>query len=144
MTRKITSAIALYAIYIGVQFIQLQVQRNYNLINMTTYFSFFVVFMILMIVLYELIKRDAVIRMFFVFITIINLNYFIIGFFMNMITVAQGSWAGEVHQVSMLFYMKEFSTATLIEYNIYFRIPMMLNIIGIVILIAMMVVRRKK
>ncbi len=147
MTRKITSSIygivALYAIYVGIQFFQLQFERKYDLINVTTYFSFFIMFMVLMILLYELIQRDRLIRMFFVFITIINLNYFIIAFFMRMIPVTVDSWAGEVHQVSLLFFSREFSLATLIEYNIFFRLPMLLNIAGMAILVAMIVIRRK-
>ena len=147
MTRKITSTIygivALYAIFIGVQFFMLQINENVNLVNVTTFFSFFVVFLVLLIILYELIEIDRLIRMFFVFITIVNLNYFIIAFFLRMITVAEGSWAGEVHQISMLFYMKEFSVATLIEYNVFFRMPMILNIIGMGILLTMILVRRK-
>jgi len=147
MTRKITSTIyglmALFAAYVGIQFFQLQFQRNYDLINVTTYFSFFVSFMVLMILFYELIQRDRLIRMFFVFITIINLNYFIIAFFMRMIPSTVELWAGEVHLINMIFFTKEFSVATLIEYNIFFRLPMLLNISAMVILIAMILVRRK-
>ena len=147
MTRKTTSTIyglmALFAAYVGIQFFQLQFQRNYDLINVTTYFSFFVSFMVLMILFYELIQRDRLIRMFFVFITIINLNYFIIAFFMRMIPSTVELWAGEVHLINMIFFTKEFSVATLIEYNIFFRLPMLLNISAMVILIAMILVRRK-
>jgi hypothetical protein len=60
-----------------------------------------------------------------------------------MIPVTVDSWAGEVHQVSLLFFSREFSLATLIEYNIFFRLPMLLNIAGMAILVAMIVIRRK-
>jgi len=148
MIRKITSAffgsIALYALYIGIQFFQLQIERNYNLVNVTTYFSFFIVFLVLIIVLYELLRIDKPIKMVFIFITIINLDYFIIAFFLNLISIAEGSWAGEVHQINMLFYMREFSLATLIEYNQYFYLPMIFNILAAVVLITMIIIRRKR
>ena len=148
MTRRIISIlfgiIAIYALYISIQFFQLQIEKNYNLVNITTYFSFFVVFLVLLIILYELARIDKPIRMLFIFITIINLNYFIIAFFLNLISIAEGSWAGEVHQISMVFYMKEFSVATLIEYNQYFYLPMIFNIIAAVVLVTMIFIRRKR
>jgi len=148
MTRKIASIVfgllGLYSVYIGIQFFQLQINRYYDLINVTTFFSFFVVFLVLLIVFYEWIKDDLSIRLLFIFITIINFNYFIIAFFLNMISTAEGSWAGEVHQISMLFYMKEFSVATLIEYNQYFYLPMLLNIIAAVLLVVIILIRRKR
>lgn len=134
MTRKIISialgVMALYVAYIGVQFYQLQIQQNYDLVNVTTFFSFFFVFLVLLIVLYEWIEIDRFVRWLFIFITIVNLNYFFITFFLNMITVAEGSWAGEIHNIQLLFFTKEFSVATLIEYNVFFRLPMILNAIS--------------
>lgn len=147
MTRKITSTgfglIAAYALFIGVQFFILQAQTSVNLINITTFFSFFVVFLVLFIVLYELIEMDRLVRMFFVFITIVNLNYFIIAFFLRMITIAEGGWAGEIYSLNMLFYANQFSVATLIEYNIFFKLPAILNGIGMAILLVMLYIRSK-
>ena len=147
MTRKITSIIigivAIYVVFVGVQFFQLQIQRNYNLVNVTTFFSFFFVFLVLLIFLYELLEIERMIRWLFVFVTILNLNYFFVAFYLRMITVAEGTWAGAVHKVNLLFFTREFSVATLIEYNIYFKVPMVFNIIAAIILVVMILIRRK-
>jgi hypothetical protein len=148
MARKIITGVyvtlTLYILFVAIQMFTLQINNHYNLVNVTMYFSLFIVLMILLIVFYEYIVNDRFTRLVFMFIIILNLNYFILSFFFNMITVATGTWAGPTHLINLIFNQKYLSEAVLIEYNQYFKAPLIFNIVALVLIVGIFFYGRKK
>lgn len=148
MAKKIVSIIylliALYGAYVLVNAVFLMNEVDVNIVNMVLFLLFFTVSFVLLTLLYDLVLQDQFVRIVLMAVAIVNLNYFIMGFFFRLVPTSTDPWAGPVNTLHMLFTKIDFSEATLIEYNLYFETPFWVNIIGMTLISGLLLFGLKK
>jgi cytochrome b subunit of formate dehydrogenase len=144
MKRLVLTSLALaslYLLYVAIGLYRIQIKEQIDIVFVTTYISLFIVVIIVGIILYDYFSLGHLERLIELFLLIMNANYFLLGFVFGVIPNASGMWAGGTRRLSFLFYDRFISDTELMEYNIFFKIPTIVTLVGLAIMIGLMIWR---
>jgi hypothetical protein len=102
----------------------------------------FIVFMVSIVILYDYYKDNQLERVLIFFVVLFNTNYFVQGFFMEVVRPVVDIFATTI-DLTLMFKTMHLSSVYLTELNLFLRTPMIMNVIVLVIMVAAPFVRTK-
>lgn len=146
MRKGIQIVCSLIAFYLLVVLIQLMgiVADPYNsgYWYLVLFVLLFIVFMVSIVILYDYYKDNQLERVLIFFVVLFNTNYFVQGFFMEVVRPVVDIFATTI-DLTLMFKTMHLSSVYLTELNLFLRTPMIMNVIVLVIMVAAPFVRTK-